>query len=124
MESADFKYSWCAGFFDGEGTTTTTKAMRDKYNYIKMTITQKDKEVLERFERIVGKGKTYFCKSKNVYSWNCYKKEDVVEVIKLLWEYLGTQKREQILKSIDKYNEYRIEEDQIKLDLDSSVWVG
>ena len=124
MECADYKYAWCAGFFDGEGTTTTTQARRDKYNYIKMTITQKDKEVLEKFERIVGKGKIYFCKSKNVYSWNCYKKEDVLEVIKLLWQYLGTQKQEQILKAIDKYNEYRREEDQIILDLDTSLWVG
>lgn len=124
MESADYKYSWCAGFFDGEGTTTTTKAMRDKYNYIKMTITQKDREVLDKFERIVGKGKIYFSKSKGMYSWNCYKVADVVEVIKVLWQFLGSLKREQILKSIEKYNEYRIEEDQIILDLDTSLWVG
>lgn len=92
---SDIDRSWAAGFFDGEGTTSNLKTKRDKYIYIRMSISQKNPELLEKFLSIVGMGTIYKSKTRNIYSWNCYKQEEVEKVLDLLWPYLGNQKRQQ-----------------------------
>lgn len=88
--------AWAAGFFDGEGTTSVLKAKRDKYSYIRMQVTQKNKETLDRFQTAVsGKGKIYKSNTRDIHSWNVYRKEDVLYCLKTLWPFLSSQKREQ-----------------------------
>lgn len=99
LVASDTDYAWAAGFFDGEGTTSVLKAQRDKYAYIRMGISQKLTEPLERFLQIVGKGKIYKSNTRDIYSWNCYKQEDVEIVLNLLWPYLTSVKREQANKA-------------------------
>lgn len=100
----EFELAWCAGFFDGEGTTSILKAQRDRYSYIRMGISQKHPELLERFQTAVGFGKIYKSKTRNIYSWNCYKQDDVNQVLNKLWIYLGTHKKEQALKAYERLN--------------------
>ena len=56
---SDIDLAWCAGLFDGEGSTSVLKAQRDKYSYIRMSISQKYPEVLEKFQKIIGLGTIY-----------------------------------------------------------------
>lgn len=96
--------AWAAGFFDGEGTTSILKAQRDKYSYIRMGVSQKLHECLDRFYSIVQKGKIYSSNTRDIRSWNCYKHEDVIEVLNLLWPYLSEIKKQQALIALDKVN--------------------
>ena len=86
--------AWAAGLFDGEGSTSTLKAQRDKYTYLRMSVSQKDRRVLDKFQVIVGAGKVYGNK-RGMHSWDCFRKDDVLKVLKKLWPYISEQKREQ-----------------------------
>lgn len=54
---------WCAGFWDGEGCTSYMKQYRDgrrrEYLYPVLTISQTDREVLDRFMAVIGLGTIY-----------------------------------------------------------------
>jgi hypothetical protein len=97
--ASNVELGWCAGFFDGEGTTSVLKAQRDKYSYIRMGISQKDRRCLDRFQIAVGCGNIYKSNTREIYSWNCYKKDDVENVLLLLWPYLSNLKKEQAVRS-------------------------
>lgn len=94
--------AWAAGFFDGEGCTSVLKARRDSYSYIRMNIAQKNLECLEKFKSIVLLGKIYKSKTRNIYSWDCYKQEDVSKVLESLWPYLSEVKKIQAIKAQEK----------------------
>jgi len=94
--------AWAAGFFDGEGTTSILKTQRDKYSYIRMGLSQKLHECLDRFYSIVQVGKIYTSNTRDIRSWNCYKYDDVVDVLNLLWPYLSEIKKQQALQSLNK----------------------
>jgi hypothetical protein len=91
----DLNIAWAAGFFDGEGSTSVLKTKRDKYSYIRMSITQKDRAVLDKFQSIVGVGKIYKHNTRNTFSWDCYKQEEVFQVLDMLWPFLSDIKRTQ-----------------------------
>jgi len=89
--------AWAAGFYDGEGCTSLLKAKRDKYHYIRMGISQKETTTLQRFLSAVGAGKIYKANTREINSWNLYKKEDVITVLNKLWPYLSEPKKQQAL---------------------------
>jgi len=93
--ASDLEYAWAAGFFDGEGTTSILKAQRDKYSYLRMSVSQKNRALLDKFQKIVGVGKVYKSKTREIHSWDCYKKQDVEVALSLLWPHLSKQKRDQ-----------------------------
>jgi len=94
--------AWAAGFFDGEGTTSLLKAQRDHYSYIRMGLSQKVHECLDRFHEIVKFGKIYQSKTRDIRSWNCYKQDEVEQVLNLLWPYLSEVKKTQALSTFSK----------------------
>jgi len=94
--------AWAAGFFDGEGTTTTLNAKRDKYVYLRCSIAQKNVELLNKFKEVVGVGSIYKSNTREVYNWNCYKYEEVIQILNALWPYLGEQKKQQAITSLNK----------------------
>jgi hypothetical protein len=93
--ASDVDLAWCAGLFDGEGTTSVLKAQRDKYAYIRMSISQKYPEVLEKFQGIVGVGSIYKSKTREIYSLDIYKQVDVLVCLEMLWPFLSEIKRKQ-----------------------------
>lgn len=110
--ASDVEYSWAAGFFDGEGTTSVLKAQRDKYAYIRMGISQKQLEPLEKFYGIVQKGKIYKSNTRIIYSWDCYREQDVEFVLSLLWPYLSDIKRKQAILAKEKVSSFRKEKNE------------
>jgi hypothetical protein len=94
--TTETELAWSAGFFDGEGTTSVLKAKRDKYSYIRMQVTQKNADTLERLQTALGGlGRIYKGKTRDIYSWNVYKQEDVLHCLTLLWPFLCRDKKEQ-----------------------------
>jgi LAGLIDADG endonuclease len=87
--------AWAAGFFDGEGCST----MRRKpsgYCSPRLSLKQKDRTLLEKFQRIIGgAGAIYFDKSSTgVWAWICGA-ASAEDVMWLLWPWLSKPKREQ-----------------------------
>lgn len=54
MPESLFDFAWAAGFFDGEGHVGFHK--QRKYRTVRASITQLDRRVLDKFQRIVGIG--------------------------------------------------------------------
>lgn len=94
--------AWCAGLFDGEGSTSVLKAQRDKYSYIRLSVSQKDNRVLQKFQSILGCGKIYKAKKRNIHSFDVYIQEQVIDVLNKLWPYLSEVKKEQAIKAYDR----------------------
>lgn len=95
MTPTDDQRAWAAGFFDGEGCFYSGKGGRSV-----VTISQVDREVLDRFHAIVQCGNVYgpqFAKKnqnqKPFYAWRCSSRADFDHVVYLLWPWLGTVKR-------------------------------
>jgi len=99
------KCLWAAGFFDGEGTTSVLKAQRDRYAYLRMSVSQKDPTLLHKFQDIFKCGKVYHNK-RGVSSWDCYKKEEVLFVLDSLWPFISEQKKAQAQKAIQYVKEH------------------
>ena len=100
--SVESELAWAAGFFDGEGSTSILKAQRDKYSYIRISISQKYPECLERFQRAIGFGKIYKANKRNIYSWDCYKQSDVQIAFSKIEPYLSSIKIKQFYTALEK----------------------
>lgn len=105
--SVEFESAWAAGLFDGEGTTSVLAAKRDKYIYPRMSMAQKDPEVLERFQKVVG-GKIYKSGTRDIYNWNLYKYSDVRKALDILWPYLSSIKKAQATKVFERVDHNRL----------------
>jgi len=90
--------AWASGLFEGEGCVfkATTK---NKHARLEIKLT--DEDVLQRFLKIVGYGKiygSYWAKksTKPYWSWQCNKDQETIEVLKLLYPYLGTRRKNRV----------------------------
>lgn len=99
--------AWAAGFFDGEGSTGTSVGARRKqingrlrYTGLRLTISQVDRQVLDRFRAAVrvgsvtgpyGNGE----KRQPAYRFSTNSFENVQAVVAMLWKWLGPIKRQQ-----------------------------
>lgn len=100
--------AWAAGFLDGEGCFSTMTNRRGKVrNYPLLTISQRERYVLDRFMKAVGEGYVNgpYNKDKGAgayyYRVNGYEK--VLRVAKLLWPYLSPVKRAQARRVLAAY---------------------
>lgn len=93
--------AWAAGFFDAEGCFSSTPRVG-----VCASITQTDREVLERFRRAVGIGKIYGpyrtphtddYVRKPHYFFRAHGNERVQAILAMLWPWLGTTKRQQAI---------------------------
>lgn len=98
--------AWAAGFYDGEGSAFTTSS--EGYHYPRMTASQTHKEPLERFNAAIGNVGNlvgpYMNKGrrKPIYEIRIYGRNSVKIASDLLFPYLCSPKREQILNAIKK----------------------
>jgi len=98
--------AWAAGFFDGDGSTCTTKQYKVKPRRLKLQIGQCHPFVLERFCAAVEEGKVYgpyhktSALTKRPY-WLYHIENDlkVNRVLDKLWPYLSQQKKAQATRA-------------------------
>ncbi len=87
--------AWAAGFVDGEGCFYSASSKR----YPRLSISQNDKEVLERFQESVGLGKIYGpYPPRPDFEYRLNGLEKVQAVIAMLWPWLSGKKKEQAKK--------------------------
>ena len=102
--------AWCAGLFDGEGSTYLLKhGSHAGHVVIETAITQSSfdgrPQVLERFRNIVSSGKVYGPYDTGphwapVYRWKAHRRREIEQMLALLWPQLGAVKREQALAAM------------------------
>jgi hypothetical protein len=96
--------AWAAGLFEGEGCISATKDVR-KYGgiswYPNLTLGMTDKDVVERFQRIVGVGVLYVRqwpgeKKKDLWVWSVQNRADFEKVMELLQPWFGERRLQQL----------------------------
>lgn len=101
--SKQLELAWAAGFYDGEGCTSTTRVKGD-FRYLNLQVTQSELAPLERFAEAVGIDKIYgpyHTKRKPHWRVQATNKE-ALRVIELLYPYLSTPKRQQFHEALAK----------------------
>lgn len=100
--------AWAAGFFEGEGCFYAHQYRPRKSSGIKMfrtmaTVTQKDREPLDMFRRIVGFGNIYFTSKGRVtsggvhspiYTWKSANATETKRLFSLLESWLSLRRRQ------------------------------
>ena len=91
--------AWCAGFFDGEGTTAYYGD-----HVLRLSAGQKNTEVLERFNSTMwGMGKIYGPNKKGQYQLIFNGPAKVQQVVAMMWSYLDTVKKEQAASALNRW---------------------
>jgi hypothetical protein len=94
-----YELAWAAGFFDGEGCVGCSWRPEKRYRNLRLSITQVDREVLDRFAEAVGVGRVLgprIRKDPNqqpLYTYRLDRVEEIRAVREKLWPWLGTVKR-------------------------------
>lgn len=108
--------AWAAGFFDGEGCVTGVRPNGNRV-YPVVSISQNDIEVLERFKNTVVVGSIMGPLHHNKkypdathYAYRTYGWRDTQFVIALIWNWLGTKKKEQATRRIKEFHSFPIPE--------------
>lgn len=104
--------AWCAGFFDGEGCFSTSKATtRHPNRYARVNISQVNREVLDKFRSTVGVGVVrgpYDRPNQPMFSYNLSNWPEIQHLICVLWPWLGEVKKEQALRVISNCNKTQL----------------
>ena len=104
--------AWAAGLFDGEGSAYYAVDPRYKVRYAQFFITvaqSLNTDVLTRFKNAVSIGKVngpYYQGSarKPIYRYTCNGFEHSQYIVCLLWKYLSSPKKQQILNALNGYH--------------------
>jgi hypothetical protein len=100
--------AWAAGFYDGEGSTVFCTKRGGHGSFQSITVTQVDRQSLDRFVRAIGLGRVvgpYHRRNKNHQAYfqvTIYNIEGVCSALSQLWPYLGDAKRNQAIAVFDK----------------------
>lgn len=105
------EYAWCAGFFDGEGSTYVRQGNRARdYPELTLSVTQADEETLARFYdamqqhgSVTGPVNESGIGKRPRYNYRTLRTEDTLWVLAMMWPYLGGIKRKQARDAIAKY---------------------
>ena len=82
---------WFCGFFDGEGSLI----LPSSGNRIRMTLTQKDPELLERAQKLVG-GSITKNGGKGMFRLEIYRINDIKAILNDIFPYMSLRRREKI----------------------------
>lgn len=98
--------AWAAGLFDGEGYSGVQLVSRARRTTpernIHVTITQREREVLDKFQEAVGVGRVYTTtnRGKVLYCFDTGKFEHVQHILAVLWPWLCIHKKVQAMTTL------------------------
>jgi hypothetical protein len=105
--------AWSAGVFDGEGWTTSARynSRRGMTATITLGVAQAHPEMLHRLREVFGRGAVTSPRRivpghTPMYSWKVYGFEQVQAVGALLWTWLGSRKRDQLVRCLSDAKSY------------------
>jgi hypothetical protein len=98
--------AWAAGLFEGEGTVGTQKQNRVR---IRFAVAMTDRDVLERFHRIVGCGSMtgpswHSGSTKPQWRWSATAANDALHLADLFRPFLGERRLVQLDRALDAFH--------------------
>lgn len=108
--------AYLAGLFDGEGCIVI--ASQEDYHFLRLKVTNKNKEVVSLFEEIFGCGHVYLARGvktirNSIWEWHCQRTPDSQRVLRILLPYLRIKKEQAVLGL--SFNGDRIQQEKIKM---------
>ena len=96
--------AWAAGFFDGEGCSSSRANGRGSRNHPSLHVSQNNRDTLERFQAAVGGvGAIYERNNGRHFDWQAQTKESTKKAMEALWPYLGQHKKNQYMNAMLDY---------------------
>ena len=102
--------AWAAGFWDGEGSCgcygrNDGRKRKASNSYLRASVNQIHREVLDRFCAAVELGKVYgpYVGRNTQWEWQLHGEERVRLLFERLWPWLSSVKREQFLAACAKH---------------------
>lgn len=94
--------AWAAGYFDGDGCFHSIAKTATHSMLIRATVASTDRELVDRFQATVGVGRVWLSRRarpprREVWEWRVASFEKVQAVGAMLWPWLGTYRREQLI---------------------------
>lgn len=98
--ASEVDLAWAAGLFEGEGCINVYRQKGRKFIRITLSLCSTDRDVVERFAKIVGykevtELKRYTKKNKIVYRWQTAHTEHVKRILRELMPYFGKRRTRQ-----------------------------
>lgn len=117
---------WAAGFFCGEGTTWVRKQKNGLYRACCISIGQKNREVLDRFQEAVKCGSVYPENVQKDFWKYTANGEKAVQILSSIWPGLSIEKREQAIKVFQALEEFECSrtrwlEKKLYIELDTCI---
>lgn len=106
---AEIWAAWAAGFFNGEGSTFVT-VMNNKTHspLLRLSISQKDPDVLKTCQQALGAGKVYgpyYSRGRALYHLHITSYSETKAALEKMWPWLSQIKREQANTAVEKYTQ-------------------
>lgn len=99
-----YSSGWFAGFFDSDGSIY----MNDKSGQLFITVSQKNKFILDDLVRLYG-GQIYVMAKLGAFKWTCFRKAEIIELKNLYFKFNPSRSQKFIrINLIDKFYELRI----------------
>lgn len=82
--------AWAAGLFEGEGCISLANKCSVRLD---LALMERDKDVLIRLKRVLGRGKLYGPYGNGMVHWLVFGREVSVSVLLDLWPWLGKRRK-------------------------------
>lgn len=115
----DKELGWVAGIIEGEGTICASTAAYSICPYIQVSMCDEDVvSKLRLFTKIgnVRKRSYNTSKGKEVFVWTVHKRENVIQLLELIWDLISFRRKEQIKFAWAKSQETRLPLNKSKYD--------
>lgn len=94
--------AWAAGLFEGEGCISLPKS-----GGVRVSLAMTDPDIVERFHRIVGFGKTFNrapsgTGTKKVYGWYVNDRRDIAQFLELIGHLLGQRRTARAIEALER----------------------
>lgn len=111
-QGTELEIAWAAGLFEGEGWLSSYQREYGAKIQPQIGLASTDRDVVERFHRVVGCGAISTQKPgtgghKPCHAWRVYEAEQVRRVIALFMSYFGERRRETAVALLDRIADVR-----------------
>lgn len=103
------EFAWAVGLWEGEGTICAPIQQGQVYRRLKIAVIMSDRDVLEKFQQVVGFGNLngpyqYKNSKKPLYSWNSGRSAEVAMFARRMLPYLSERRALQVMTALDGFN--------------------
>lgn len=101
LDATPTEIAWAAGLFEGEGSITMRRDLRGYWQRT-LSLSMCDRDVLERFARIVGAEANIYADGRPMrrplYAWRCGRWSVIEPMLTAFLPYLGERRRAKALE--------------------------